>query len=70
MLRTQLLEQTLNGASQTEDLVGPAGGASVVSTLFYRTLTKVTGNGAASVDISMGSVAVFYSTCFLLVELE
>ena len=42
----------VNGASQTEDLTGPAGGASVVSTLFYRTLTKVTGNGAASVDIS------------------
>jgi len=54
----------VNGASQTEDLTGPAGGASVVSTLFYRTLTKVTGNGAASVDISMGSVAVFTAPIF------
>ena len=62
MLRTRLLEQMLNGASQTEDLTGPAGGASVISTLFYRTLTKVTGNGAASVDISMGTVGCFFST--------
>ena len=54
----------VNGASQTEDLTGPAGGASVVSTLFYRTLTKVTGNGAASVDISMGTVAVFSAPVF------
>jgi len=54
----------VNGTSQTEDLTGPAGAASVVSTLFYRTLTKVTGNGAASVDISMGSVAVFTAPVF------
>ena len=54
----------VNGVSQTEDLTGPAGGASVVSTLFYRTLTKVTGNGAASVDISMGTVAVFSAPVF------
>ena len=54
----------VNGASQTEDLTGPAGAASVVSTLFYRTLTKVTGNGAASVDISMGTVAVFSAPVF------
>ena len=52
------------GTSQTEDITGPAGGASVVSTLFYRTLTKVTGNGAASVDISMGTVAVFSAPVF------
>ena len=52
------------GASQTEDIVGPAGGASVISTLFYRTITKVTGNGAASVDISMGTVAVFSAPVF------
>ena len=52
------------GASQTEDITGPAGGASVVSILFYRTLTKVTGNGAASVDISMGSVGVFTAPIF------
>ena len=31
---------------------------------FYRTLTKVTGNGAASVDISMGSVGVFTAPIF------
>ena len=52
------------GASQTEDLTGPVGGASVISTLFYRTLTKVTGNGAASVDISMGTVGVFTAPIF------
>ena len=52
------------GVSQTEDLTGPEGGESVVSTLFYRTLTKVTGNGSASVDISMGTVAVFSAPIF------
>ena len=54
----------VNGVSQTEDIVGPAGGATVISVLFYRTLTKVTGNGAASVDISMGSVGVFTAPIF------
>jgi len=52
------------GASQTEDITGPAGGATVISVLFYRTVTKVTGNGAASVDISMGTVAVFSAPVF------
>ena len=54
----------VNGASQTEDIVGPAGAATVISVLFYRTVTKVTGNGAASVDISMGTVAVFSAPVF------
>ena len=34
----RLLEQMLLVTSQTEDITGPAGGASVVSTLFYRTV--------------------------------
>jgi len=42
----------VNGVSQTEDITGPVGGAKVVSTLFYRTVTQITGNGAVSVDIS------------------
>ena len=42
------------GASQTEDLVGGAGGATVTSTKFYNTVTSITGNGAASVDITAG----------------
>jgi hypothetical protein len=54
----------VNGVSQTEDIVGGAGGATVTSVLFYRTLTKVTGNGAATVDISMGTVGVFTAPIF------
>ena len=54
----------VNGASQTEDIVGGGGGVTVISVLFYRTVTKVTGNGAASVDISMGTVGVFTAPIF------
>ena len=54
----------VNGASQTEDIVGGDGGVTVISVLFYRTVTKVTGNGAASVDISMGTVGVFTAPIF------
>ena len=43
-----------NGNSITEDLVGGAGGATVTSTKFYNTVTSITGNGAATEDISAG----------------
>tara|TARA_B100000780_G_C21083967_1_gene436621 strand:+ start:194 stop:838 length:645 start_codon:yes stop_codon:yes gene_type:complete len=46
-----------NDAVITEDLVGGAGGVTVVTTLFYNTLTSVTGNGAATVDVSIGTLA-------------
>jgi len=52
------------GASQTEDITGPAGGAKVASTLFYRTVTQITGNGAVSVDISAGTFGVFDAPIF------
>ena len=42
------------GQSITEDITGPAGGATVTSVLFYHTIVSITGNGAASVDISAG----------------
>jgi len=54
----------VNGVSQTEDITGPAGGAKVVSTLFYRTVTQITGNGAVSVDISAGTFGVFDAPIF------
>jgi hypothetical protein len=54
----------VNGVSQTEDITGPAGGAKVVSTLFYRTVTQITGNGAVSVDISAGTLGVFSAPIF------
>ena len=38
----------------TEDLVGPAGGATVNSVLFYSKIDSIVGNGAASVDINAG----------------
>ena len=52
------------GASQTEDITGPAGGAKVLSTLFYRTVTQIQGNGAASVDISAGTFGAFSAPIF------
>ena len=52
------------GVSQTEDLTGPAGGAKVASTLFYRTVTQIQGNGAVSVDISAGTLGVFSAPIF------
>ena len=52
------------GASQTEDITGPAGGAKVASTLFYRTVTQIQGNGAVSVDISAGTFGVFDAPIF------
>ena len=42
------------GNSITEDITGPAGGATVTSILFYHTIVSIIGNGAASVDISAG----------------
>ena len=42
------------GNSITEDITGPTGGATVNSVLFYHTIVSITGNGAASVDISAG----------------
>ena len=42
-----------NGSSITEDLTGPAGGATVTSTKFYNTVTSITGDGS-STDISAG----------------
>ena len=54
----------VNGVSQTEDITGPAGGLKVVSTLFYRTVTQITGNGAVSVDISAGTFGVFDAPIF------
>ena len=54
----------VNGVSQTEDIVGGAGGATVTSVLFYRTVTQIQGNDAASVDISAGTVAVFSAPIF------
>jgi len=42
-----------NGDSITEDLTGPAGGATVTSTKFYSTVTSITGDGS-STDISAG----------------
>ena len=47
-----------NGDSITEDITGPAGGATVTSTKFYNTVTKITGNGGASTDISAGVTSV------------
>ena len=47
-----------NGDSITEDLTGPAGGATVTSTKFYNTVTQITGNGAATTDISAGVTSV------------
>ena len=38
----------------TEDLVGGAGAATVTSVNFYSKIDSITGNGAASVDISAG----------------
>ena len=52
------------GASQTEDITGPAGGAKVLSTLFYRTVTQIQGNGAVSVDISAGTFGAFSAPIF------
>jgi len=52
------------GVSQTEDIVGGTGGVSVISTLFYRTVTQIQGNGAVSEDISAGTVAVFTAPIF------
>ena len=52
------------GVSQTEDIVGGTGGVSVISTLFYRTVTQIQGNGAVSEDISAGTVAVFTAPVF------
>ena len=54
----------VNGVSQTEDIVGGTGGVSVISTLFYRTVTQIQGNGAVSEDISVGTVAVFTAPVF------
>ena len=54
----------VNGVSQTEDITGPAGGAKVLSTLFYRTVTQIQGNGAASVDISAGTFGAFSAPIF------
>ena len=42
------------GNSITEDITGPTGGATVNSVLFYHTIVSITGNGAASVDITAG----------------
>ena len=42
------------GKSITEDITGPTGGATVNSVLFYHTIVSITGNGAASVDITAG----------------
>ena len=47
-----------NGATITEDITGPAGGATVTSTKFYNTVTQITGNGAATTDISAGVTSV------------
>jgi hypothetical protein len=52
------------GVSQTEDITGPAGGAKVLSTLFYRTVTQIQGNGAVSVDISAGTFGAFSAPIF------
>ena len=52
------------GVIQTEDIVGGTGGVSVISTLFYRTVTQIQGNGAVSEDISAGTVAVFTAPIF------
>ena len=54
----------VNGVSQTENITGPAGGGENKLALFYRTITKVTGVGAASVDISMGTDGVFTAPIF------
>ena len=43
-----------NGDSITENITGPGAGATVTSTLFYNTVTKITGNGAATTDITAG----------------
>ena len=47
-----------NGNTITEDITGPAGGATVTSTKFYNTVTQITGNGAATTDISAGVTSV------------
>ena len=52
------------GVSQSEKLIGPAGGATVTSLLFYRTVTQIQGKDGASVDISAGTVAVFSAPIF------
>ena len=54
----------VNGVSQTEDITGPAGGAKVLSTLFYRTVTQIQGNDAVSVDISAGTFGAFTAPIF------
>jgi|TARA_R110000796_G_scaffold52103_3_gene122903 hypothetical protein len=47
-----------NGSSITEDITGGAGGATVTSTLFYNTVTSITGNGGATTDITAGVTSV------------
>jgi hypothetical protein len=42
------------GNSISEGITGPTGGATVNSVLFYHTIVSITGNGAASVDITAG----------------
>ena len=54
----------VNGVSQTEDITGPVGGAKVLSTLFYRTVTQIQGNDAVSVDISAGTFGAFTAPIF------
>ena len=59
-----------NGTSITEDLTGPAGGATVTSTKFYNTVTQITGNGAATTDISAGVTSVGMHAVLFAAELE
>jgi len=47
-----------DGNSITEDITGPAGGATVTSTKFYNTVTSITGNGAATEDVAAGVTSV------------
>ena len=51
------------GNSITEDITGPTGGATVNSVLFYHTIVSITGNGAASVDITAGVLKIGRASC-------